>query len=410
MQGVVKLKFPRFFLVKACLVGGCCSLLGVGLGFCLTQVAVAQGKKGKPTERAPRTVPTPTPTPVPPVVRTPVPPADYKLNVPVMTPPPPIPTQLPPSEVNKPAPAPLKAEVNSEKIAGKTAEKEPENSGDTFRINSNLVAVPVSVTDANGEPMRRLNAEDFQLEEEGQAQQLQSLGEPGKTPLELALLFDVSGSVRERFEFEKLAATRFLKEVLKPADTVSVFSIGMDPKLVGERTGSLDKVTACLNTLEPTKEGTAFFDTVAKAAQYLGEHAATGARRVVVVISDGEDNHSETHRLADTQRELQRTDTLFYAINPSGPSIRLNRISMRGHNGMSTLAAETGGVAFLPDQDAELEKVFKQIAAELQAQYLLGYYSSNETNDGKFRRIKIQLPKRPDLRIRARQGYYAPKD
>ncbi|MBI1760994.1 MAG: VWA domain-containing protein [Acidobacteria bacterium] len=289
-------------------------------------------------------------------------------------------------------------------------EKEPENSGDTFRINSNLVAVPVSVTDANGEPMRKLRAEDFQLEEEGQAQQLQSLGEPGKTPLEMALLFDVSGSVRERFEFEKLAATRFLKEVLKPSDTVAVFSIGFDPKLVGERTGSVDKVAASLSTLEPTKEGTAFFDTVAKAAQYLGDHATPGARRVVVVISDGEDNHSETHRLADTQRELQRTDTLFYAINPSGPSIRLNKISMRGHNAMSTLAAETGGVAFLPDRDEELEKVFRQIAAELQAQYLLGYYSSNETNDGKFRRIKIQLPTRPDLRIRARQGYYAPKD
>lgn len=385
-------------------------MLGVGLGVRLTEVSFAQGKKGKPAERSPRTAPTPTPTPIPPVATKQVPPVDYKLKVPVMSPSLPTPTPLPPSVVNKPVQPPLKAEVNPEKAGGKAAEKEPENSGDTFRINSNLVAVPVSVTDANGEPMRRLNAEDFQLEEEGQAQQLQSLGEPGKTPLELALLFDVSGSVRERFEFEKLAATRFLKEVLKPADSVTVFSIGFDPKLVSERTSSLEKIVAGLNALEPTKEGTAFFDTVAKAAQYLGEHAASGARRVIVVISDGEDNHSEGHRLADAQRELQRTDTLFYAINPSGPSIRLNRISMRGHNGMSALAAETGGVAFLPDRDDELEKVFRQIAAELQAQYLLGYYSTNETNDGKFRRIKIQLPKRPDLRIRARQGYYAPKD
>jgi Ca-activated chloride channel homolog len=83
---------------------------------------------------------------------------------------------------------------------------------------------------------------------------------------------------------------------------------------------------------------------------------------------------------------------------------------MRGHDGMTTLANDTGGVAFLPDKDEDLEKVFKQISAELQAQYLLGYYSTNETNDGKFRRIKIQLPKHPGLRIRARQGYYAPKE
>jgi Ca-activated chloride channel family protein len=272
------------------------------------------------------------------------------------------------------------------------------------------VAVPVSVTNLNGDPVRNLRAEDFRLDEEGQPQQVQSLGAPGKTPIELALLFDVSGSVRERFEFEKSAAVRFLREVLKPTDTVTVFSIGFDPKVISERSNSLDKVTDSLKHLEPTKEGTAFFDTVVKAAQYLNDHAAAGTRRVIVVISDGEDNHSDDNHLSDVQRELQRSDTLFYAINPSGPSIRLNKISMRGHNGMTTLANDTGGVAFLPEQDADLERVFKQIAAELQAQYLLGYYSSNETNDGKFRRIKIQLPGQPSLRIRARQGYYAPRD
>ena len=387
LHRVVKLKMR----VVGLLMLGMLVVLGLALPPALP--AQAQGKKGKP-QHAP---PTPTPTPAKP---NPSLTPDYKLNVPALKPTP------------TPVPQPKVAEAST-KDAGKDtgkAEKESESGGDTFRINSNLVAVPVSVTDANGEPMRKLRAEDFQLEEEGQPQQLQSLGEPGKTPLELALLFDVSGSVRERFEFEKLAATRFLKEVLKPVDTVAVFSIGFDAKLVGPRTSSLDKISAELNTLEPTKEGTAFFDTVVKAARYLGDNAAAGSRRVVVVISDGEDNHSETNRLADAQRELQRSDTLFYAINPSGPSIRLNRISMRGHNGMSTLAAETGGAAFLPDHDEDLEKVFRQIAAELQAQYLLGYYSTNEANDGKFRRIKIQLPKRLDLRIRARQGYYAPKD
>jgi Ca-activated chloride channel homolog len=403
LQGVGRVKFFGRILVRVGLVVSCGLLVCASLSFKVVEPSFAQGKKGKSAEPARRTTPTPTPTPIPPVAKQQVPPVDYKLNVPVI--PPPI-----SREANSAAQPPVKPGTQPEKKPGKQPGKEPENSGDTFRINSNLVAVPVSVTDANGEPMRQLRAEDFQLEEEGHAQQLQSLGEPGKTPLELALLFDLSGSVRERFEFEKMAATRFLKEVLKPADSVTVFSIGFDPKLVAERTSSLERVAASLNALQPTKEGTAFFDTVAKAAKYLGENAAPGSRRVVLVISDGEDNHSESHRLADTQRELQRTDTLFYAINPSGPSIRLNRISMRGHNGMATLAAETGGVAFLPDQDAELEKVFRQIAAELQAQYLLGYYSSNETNDGKFRRIKIQLPKRPDLRIRARQGYYAPKD
>jgi Ca-activated chloride channel homolog len=148
---------------------------------------------------------------------------------------------------------------------------------------------------------------------------------------------------------------------------------------------------------------------VVKASQHLNDSSNPNIRRVMVVLSDGEDTNSERFQLADAKRELQRADTVFYAINPSGPSIRLNKISTKGHEGMGTLATETGGVAFLPDKIGDLTKVFNQIAAELQAQYLLGYYSSKENNDGKYRNITVQIPKRPELRIRSRKGYYAPK-
>ncbi|MGH9766082.1 MAG: VWA domain-containing protein [Blastocatellia bacterium] len=286
----------------------------------------------------------------------------------------------------------------------------PDPDAEPIRINSNLVAVPVSVTDAQGNPVRNLTAEDFQLEEEGAPQQIQTLGEPGKTPIELALLFDVSRSVRNRFDFEREAAGRFLKEVFKPGDTVSVFSIGTTPKLSVQRTNDVEKAIASTAAIQPTEDATAFFDTVVRASHHLNDSANPGVRRVMVVISDGEDTNSERFRLGDATRELQRADTLLYAINPSGPSIRLNKISTKGHEGMIRLATETGGLAFLPDKLGDLTQVFSQIAAELQAQYLLGYYSSNEASDGKFRRITVRVPKRADLRIRARQGYYAPKD
>jgi len=285
----------------------------------------------------------------------------------------------------------------------------PEPEAPPIRIDTNLVAVPVSVTDAEGNPVRNLTVEDFQLEEEGVKQQIQPLGEPGKTPIELALLFDVSRSVRNRFDFERETAGRFLKEILKPGDAVSVFSIGTAPKLSVQRTSSADSAVAATATIQPTEDSTAFFDTVVRASQHLNDSSNPGVRRVMVVISDGEDTNSERFRLGDATRELQRADSIFYAINPSGPSIRLNKISTKGHEGMITLANETGGVAFLPDKLEDLTKVFNQIAAELQAQYLLGYYPSNETNDGKFRRITVRVPKRPELRIRARTGYYAPK-
>ncbi len=310
----------------------------------------------------------------------------------------------------KPDPTQEKPAQQDPKKPEKPEQKTPEPEAEPIRINSNLVAVPVSVTDADGEPVRNLTAEDFQLEEEGQLQQLQTLGQPGKTPIELALLFDVSRSVRNRFDFEREAAIRFLREIVKPGDTVSIFAIGRGPVLSIERTDNVEKAVAGTMTIEPTDEATAFFDTVVKAARYLEDHANPGTRRVLVVISDGEDTNSERFRLGDAQREIQRSDSLFYSINPSGPSIRLNKISMRGHEGMVRLANETGGMAFLPDKLDELPQVFRQIAAELQAQYLLGYYSTNETNDGKFRRISVRVPKKPELRIRARQGYYSPKD
>src|SRR5262245_33622387 len=287
----------------------------------------------------------------------------------------------------------------------------PEPEAPPIRINSNLVAVPVSVTDAGGNPFRNLTVEDFQVEEEGLPQQLLPLADPSTSPLEFALLFDVSRSVRNRFDFERETANRFLKSVIKPGDAVSVFSIGMAPKLSVQRTSNVESAIAATASIQPTEEATAFFDTVVKASQYLNDSSNPGVRRVMIVISDGEDTISERYRIVgDVARELQRSDALLYAINPSGPSIKLNKISTKGHDGMIRLANETGGLAFLPDKLEDLTKVFNQIAAELQAQYLIGYYSSNETNDGKFRRITVRVPKRADLRIRSRQGYYAPKD
>jgi Ca-activated chloride channel family protein len=306
----------------------------------------------------------------------------------------------------KPKPVPSEPASKSPKTPPGAAELEAES----IRIDSSLVVVPVSVTDHLGQPIRDLNASDFILEEEGVRQQVQTLGDPGKTPIELALLFDVSRSVRSRFDFEKTAAGRFLEVVLKPGDFASVFSIGRTAHLTVERTDSAESAIAKTLAIEPTDEATAFFDTVVAAAQYIEKNAPTGARRVMVVISDGEDNNSELNQLRDALRETQSSNALFYSINPSGPSIRLNRMSIRGHDGMVRLANDTGGMAFLPDKIEDLTQVFAHIAAELQAQYLLGYYPNNDQNDGKFRRITVRIDKQPELRVRSRNGYYAPKE
>jgi VWFA-related protein len=158
---------------------------------------------------------------------------------------------------------------------------------------------------------------------------------------------------------------------------------------------------------------------------------------VIVVLSDGDDNFStmlrelsradataqlsgrdtpagiraglvDRHRRAVQQVEasVQKADAIFYSVNPGGPSVRLNVISTRAEAGMESIAASTGGTAFVPESDADLERVFRQVAAELRGQYLLQYYGNSEAPAGQFRRIQVTVPSRPDAKVRARQGYY----
>jgi Ca-activated chloride channel family protein len=286
--------------------------------------------------------------------------------------------------------------------------KAEQDEGEPVRLGARLVLVPVSATDTAGQPVKDLKAEEIVIEEEGRPQQVVALGEPGKTPVDIALLFDVSGSTNAQFAVEQQAAVQFIHDVLKPGDSVSLFSIGVTPKLVRARTTSGEEVIAGIHSIGPLKEPTAFFDAVVDATAYLEKNPDPGSRHVLVVISDGEENFSTRNKLPEALRELQKGDCLFYAINPSGGGIRLNTISLKGQRFMESLAAETGGKAFNLARVEELPAVFSQIAAELQAQYLFGYYTSGEQAGG-FRRISVRAPNRPDLRIRARQGYYVAK-
>jgi len=277
----------------------------------------------------------------------------------------------------------------------------------TIRVTSNLVTVPVSVTNERGEPVRTLKAEDFRIDEDGQPQEVARVGEPGQTALELILLFDISGSLNPRFDFQREAASRFLRRILKPTDAVALLSIGTTPKMVAERTANLSTALQALTQLAPTRQSTAFLDSVGTAARALRATANPEARRVAITLSDGEDNNSEKDAIADVLRELHHADAIFYAVNPSGPSIWLNVTSLRGQKQLEKLAGETGGKVFLPDKIEELDAIFARIAAELEAQYLLGYYPTNQATDNSFRRITVRVAARPDLSVRARQGYYA---
>jgi Ca-activated chloride channel family protein len=295
---------------------------------------------------------------------------------------------------------------------------------EVVRVNSNLVVVPVSVTDATGQPMLGLKATDFRLEEQGREQEIVELGNPEQVPLDIAILLDVSSSVDARFTFEQQAAAGFLKQVLKAGDRATVFAIDEKPRFVQELT-TAERASEKLMAIVPAKGFTAFFDTVMEAARYLEKSSGTGRRKVIVVVSDGDDtarmldvssveNRSPTLKItnkeaqlrlidrsvSEVQREAQRAEITFYSINPSGNTMHLNVRTARSEQGMERVAEATGGAAFIPARLEDLNAMFNRIVAELRSQYLLQYYSNNDSPG------KVNLPARPELRIRARQGYY----
>jgi Ca-activated chloride channel family protein len=315
---------------------------------------------------------------------------------------------------------------------------------DVIRTTSNLVMVPVSVTDSQGQAIQGLQVKDFRLDEEGKQQEIAEIGDPEQIPLDIAILFDTSSSVGSKgfFAFQQEAAAAFLKQVMKPVDRAAVFSIGMEPALLQPLAPAQVAANSILAIQPPSKNvPTAFYDTVSAAATYLAEKSESRHRRVIVVISDGDDNFSQRtrdaslaqyrantkgqaisdsssrgimqdlHRLAvaDIQQAVLKADATFYSVNPGGRSIQLNIIAVRAQNGMQTVAEATGGTAFVPDGEKDLEVVFRQVAAELRGQYLLQYYGDSDASAGKFRRIVVTVPTRPQAKVRARQGYYPKK-
>ncbi len=299
-------------------------------------------------------------------------------------------------------------QVRQDQVASVDDQAKVAASAAPIRVSANLVLVPVSVTDSNQKPVKDLSIQDFRVTEDGNPQAIANMQEPGQSPVELALLIDISGSVMPRFRFEQEAGSEFVRSVAGSQRFVSLFTVGPEARMVRQRTNDPAQAVSALMALSPTRDATAFYDTLVSAARYLRQNASPFSRRVQVAISDGEDNYSLNQGLDSALRELQQADCLFYSINPAAASVKMNIISRHGQEALQFLANQTGGSAYLPDDWSELPSIYRMIAADLQAQYLLGYYSSRgETNRDEFRKISVSIPGRRDLRVRARQGYYA---
>ncbi|CAN5780432.1 hypothetical protein BH24ACI3_BH24ACI3_15260 [soil metagenome] len=326
-----------------------------------------------------------------------------------------------------------------------------------IRVDSRLVTIPVSVVDQNGEPVLGLGVADFRLTEENRKQKIDSVGTAETTPLEIALLFDVSASTDSMFKFQQETAAKFLRDVMRANDRATIFSVGEKPTIVLDRATAEGSAIA-IRSIIPTNQQTAFYDSVRAAADHLRINAPEGRRKVILIISDGEDTNSQgvTRAIWNAERKLTSTvmgtelrqlrvkardtakaqeqvrvlkslqdaDAVLYSINPAGSSYQLNSMSQFGQENMQKFADETGGTAFLPSfgpidtadnyqnannmrrNTALLERIFRQLVSELRAQYLVQFYSDGEFPNGRFVRLSVGLNGRNELRIRSRQGYY----
>jgi Ca-activated chloride channel homolog len=372
----------------------CASALLASLSLSLR--AQSGRKSSTPTAQG-RGVATPTPTPI------------FNQLGPVAEPPPPkdkyaYPARQNPDDALRPPDSTQGARAGDAKSVDAKSGAEEVGDEEVVRVSTSLVPVPASVVDARGHAVTDLKAEDFELRVDGQLRPVAEVSR-SETPVSIALLFDNSSSLNEAREFEKKAAVRFLKSVVRPRDRAAVYSISTVPELAQPLTNDVGALVRTIQGFGKPRGATALFDTVAAAADYL---RAQKMRRVIVIVSDGGDTVSYLE-FNEAMARVLADDCQVYSVQ-TGNSENANLHDLAGERRLQEFSAQTGGAVYVPHNNAELSEAFSQIAADLSQQYVLSYYpSSADPRDGRFRAITLGVKTRPSLRVRTRKGYYAPK-
>jgi Ca-activated chloride channel family protein len=234
-------------------------------------------------------------------------------------------------------------------------------------------------------------------------------------PVYVAVLMDTSPSTAGKLKFEQESAMNFIQTVVRARkDQVLFATFDHEINLRQDFTNKLDLLDRAVSSVKETGTQTALFDAV---WQFCDEklRTATG-RRVLVVITDGEDTYSRAN-IRDAIDIAQRTETTIFAISTKAgflstvPGVEAGEVKDKKDRALATLAEETGGVAFFTGDMLSLERSFTKISKELRAQYLVTYKPVNDRYDGSFRKIEVKLAeRRKDLKVRTKHGYTAIAD
>jgi VWFA-related protein len=282
---------------------------------------------------------------------------------------------------------------------------DPSDSVLTIKKQVSEVNVLFIATDHRGKFVRNLNQGDFTiLDDHKPPQAIVNFRRETDLPLELGLLVDTSGSVHGRFDFEQEAAVSFLQHTLRANfDKAFVMGFSSHSQVTQEFTDNVQLLETGVRSLR-NGGGTAMYDAIYRACREKlskdrGDHPV---RRAIIVISDGEDNQSEVTK-AMALEMAQRAEVIIYAISTDDSGLIL-----RGDKAMQQIADATGGRAFFPFKMKDIRNSFAAIEDELRSQYVVSYKPADFDADGRYRSIEITALKK-DLQVRARKGYYAPR-
>jgi Ca-activated chloride channel homolog len=287
------------------------------------------------------------------------------------------------------------ADTRSEPTVAITPRARPGRSPDApipqaIRANVKVVLIPVTVNDPLDRPLAGLRKDDFHLFEDNVEQKIVYLSAED-APASVGLIFDASGSMRHKMETSVAAVEQFFQTAL-PGDEFLLVRFSDKPVLL---TGFTDDVNEISGWLHSTQPGgwTALHDAIYLGIQKMKR--AKNGRRALLVLSDGGDNNSRYS--ASELRELVReADVRIYSIGLLEGSHLLERISN-----------ETGGRMIRVRKLEDLPDAMEKLSRDLRSQYLLGYYSSNPLNDGRYRKVQVQV-NQPEAHASWRHGYYAP--
>jgi VWFA-related protein len=282
----------------------------------------------------------------------------------------------------------------------------PADESGLFRIGVevDLVDLIFTAVDKHGHFIKDLKREDVRLLDEGKPpERIEAFESQTGLPLRVGLLIDASNSIRDRFRFEQDAAVEFLHQVVRPGSD-RAFVIGFDSlsDLTADYTDNTETLARGVRVLRPGG-GTALHDAVFQACEKLAKAPTRSAvRRVIILLSDGDDNQSR-HTREEAVEAALRGEVIIYVI-----STNISDSDKHGDKVLMRYAEATGGKVFFPLQLSEVSNDFAEIQDELRSQYVLAYKPQNFASDGRYRSISLTTPSRQNVKIRARKGYYAP--